>query len=164
MAFFESHPDRSLLFDENIVHSWNAVIPQAAGRGEEFFDQLAQALEAAGIPELKTHRGEAETMRVKERSKGLYVRPALFVFSNEAPAGDYNFIFTTQDFGKHLVLSRMVQEQKAIGYSKFEKEMLGAYFSMVNSVMLAVAKKLAEDVGQDFSKINAQSKGTIDIV
>lgn len=164
MALIESHPDRVILFTQNIVNSWSTVIPEAAGRVEKFFDDVEQAVKGLDIPNVITKRIELETTRETERAKGLYVRVALLVRGTVAPINNHNIYFSAQDFGKHLILSRYVEENSKVAYSPFEKEALSAYFSLVNAAMLAVVKQFTTELKQDFSKINTQSKGIIDIV
>ncbi len=163
MAFFESHPDRTTLQQEFIFASWNAIIPEAAGRGEKFLEGVAEAISAMGIPDMKTARIELETVAAGERVKGLYLRPALEAYCITPPLKGYIFYFSAKDFGKHLILSRFMKKNSAEKLSPFSLEEVGAYFKLVNSHVLAVVKKITEEAKQDFSKLNIESTGVIDI-
>jgi hypothetical protein len=163
MALFESHPDRLLLMTQNIANSWSQLIPEAAGHGEKFLDEVERHANEL-ILDVKATRQELEVMKEGERSKGLYVRPCLFVRGNAAPTNEYTFYFSTQDFGKHLILSRFTAAGSKTARSPFDMEVLSAYFSLVNAATQGAAKQIATDANQDFSKINTRSEGIIDIV
>ena len=164
MAIFESHPDRTVVFTDSIVNSWDTVVPEGAGHGEEFLGGVEQAIKELGVPYLVTDRVEAETLRPDERAKRLHVRVALHVRATEPPLNKFEMYFSAADFGKHLILSRIVTERLNDKHSPYEREVVSAYFSLMHSAMLGVVKKITDELSQDFSKINAETKGTIDIV
>jgi hypothetical protein len=164
MAFFESHPDRDFLFNGIILKRWSVTVAEAAGRGAKFLDDVEQTLKALGIPDLVTKRGELETGRDNERAKGRDVRPSLLINVSTEPIKYYDTYVSAQDYGRHLILSRLVRGT-ARSHSQFETEAISAFLSLVNAATLDVAKKISDEVNQEFSKAGKQPPlGMIDIV
>ncbi len=162
MALFQSHPDRLTLFEQNLVNSWSGTLPEGAGKGDKFLEGVERELTALGIPNLDIKRQEVETIPTQSKTHGL--RVCLFVHASDEPINNYSFYFTAQDFGKHLVLSRLLANTRQIARNTFEVEVREAYFSLVHAAMLNAVKQLTTELNQDFSKINAKkSEGIIDI-
>lgn len=163
MALFESHPDRVRLQQENVGNSWNDLLAKGAGKGEKFFEEIERAVNAAGIPDIEMKRVEVEFTGGSSGAKWCNIRPALFIHGTVDPTNYFNIYFSAQDFGKHLILSRVVVERLSVGLNQFQSEVLTAHFTAINTAMTAAVAKLTAELNQDLSKTDAQSKGIVDI-
>lgn len=161
MALFESHPDRKIMHEERLASSWSTVMPEGAGKGEKYLEEIERALLAFGFPEGTTKRQELMTKDV-HGTKHNATRVCLYMERE-----GFRIYFSTQDYGRHLILSQLIEREPDIVkdmprvYSAFQKEEVGACFSFVNAARTGAVEKLAKELNQDMSKINMEGKGGI---
>lgn len=155
MAFFESHPDRIEVNPEHIIGTWHALIPDAAGRGEDFFRAVEDALKELMPGNVATERKE-----IKVESSA---RPCLRIADGEVMS-EYgrHFFFSTEDFGKHLILSRIIELKEQRVERLFDAEKTSAFLAII-SAATETAKKSLLGGKEDFTMANAKSDGIIDI-
>ncbi len=164
MALFESHPDRQTLLENRLLNSWSIVVPQGAGRGDKFLQEVERVMATFELIETTVKRQELETLKT-DLKKANGIRQCLHITSKVVPINQYDTFIAVQDFGKHLILSQYVAGQPTGVKSVLEKELAGAFFSFVNAARDAAVDVLAKELNQDLSKINrGQQNAVFEIV
>lgn len=165
MTFIALHPDLVLLKDEEIVNRWNEIISDGAGRGEKFYEEVERGVNAAGIPDIAIERKEVDAFKPGQKIKKLATQAFLSIRGTASPIDRYTVLVGARDYGKHLLVCRYVIVQHSHDtYSVFENEEIVACFSFVHRAVLSAMELIMKDLNRDFSKVNTQSKGIIDIV
>ncbi len=165
MALFAYHPDLVWLKAEEIINRWHMLVPDAAGRGEKFLEEVERQVKEAVIPKVATERKEVDALPPGKNSKKLAPRIFLLICGTDAPVGGHQILVGAHDYGKYLLLSRYVMSTVNLDFfDAFEREEVSAYLSLVHSTVVAAAKQFTNELNQDFSKLNSKSEGVIDIV
>ena len=162
MALFQSRPDLVRVKDENIVSTWHALVPDAAGQCDKFFTEVENALKQIMPDLVGTDRKEIE---ISSKSAPKESRTCLRVMrKNGLPETGYHAYFSTEDIGKHLIVSRVVENKGSPLWGIFNAEEVSAYLSLIGAAGNA-AKDVLLAGKQEIKMANANKEGgIIDIV
>lgn len=164
MAFFEKHSDLVYIKEEQVVSSWNASIPAAAGNADKFFEEIEQQIKALGIPDLVVERKQVDSKGASAFIHKVVPRTCLYVHSAAEPVAGFDTFIVFRDYGQNLLAARyVVSSVVADTLNLFGKEELTASMSLIHHAVLTAVKKVMGELNQDFSLISTQSKGILDI-
>lgn len=157
-------PNRITIEEERIVgESSSTLIPKAAGRGGELLEGIERAL-TLFVPDIEIEskkRIDVKNPAQRHDSRDGLLRDAIFAHAKYPING--RVVFSVQDYGKDLIFSVMAVGSQFDDIGRFEKEVVRAYFGLVNEASAAAVELFAKEIKQDFAKIK-MGKGLIDIV
>lgn len=152
-----------------IASSWEAIIPEAQGKAEKLWEAVESRVKEREIPNVVFGRAEVDGWGTEVKSSGRGSRPC-FYFTNQDKmmGGPYITLVGAHDYSKYLLVSRSLIAPNLPKHLEicniFEKEEISAYISIAHSIVVGAVEQLTTDLRQDFSKINTQAKGILNIV
>ncbi|MDO8552878.1 MAG: hypothetical protein Q7S01_05175 [bacterium] len=170
MGLFTSRPEGVIRMGPNmVISSWEAVVPEAKGKAEKLWEEIERRMKEKEIPNLLYGREQVDGFFGDTKTSGQGSRPC-FYFTNQEKmiGGPYITVVGAHDYGTYLLVSRWLlapnlKEHLTI-CNIFEKEIISAYLSIAHSVVVGSVEQITTDLQQDFSKINTQAKGMLNIV
>ena len=170
------------LKDESILNEWAEMIEGASGQGGALLDGIEARLRKAQIP------GDCKWSLQEVKSAGLFSRVRrefLIVTTDEFK--DYRIYISARDYGIYLEVSRFMTVEpgflKGLVSSAITEKLGGqgdaatlsgpknilrhqdltAWGSVVHYAVVDAVSSLMEELGQDPSKLNRESKGFLDL-
>ena len=163
------------LKDEKIVDSWAMVIREAQGKSDFIFDTAQKLLEKNQAPGVSWEMGEV----TPSFFKGLFGRKRDYLLVTNEALENYRMYIGARDYGINLDVQwfltcepgffKRVSDQidKAGGMITvldiFAQQDLRAYATVVHHCLRDAVEALMDELGQDTSKINRQSKGFLEV-
>jgi hypothetical protein len=155
------------LSTDKVIESWNVLIRDAAGRGEEIFDFCINYLTDVNPP------GVTGSM---DRSAGgsclVLTHKYLQDYYMYISARDYgtclavNWVLTVSPSFFNKTFAKVVPGVHALIYTglDYSAQMeLGAYTTVVHQGVKDAVNALMEGMNQDFSKVNTRSRGVLEL-
>ena len=163
------------LKDEKIVDTWATIIGEAQGKSDYVFDNTQKLLEKNQAPGVKWEMGEV----TPSFFKGLFGRKRDYLLVTNEALENYKMYIGARDYGINLdvqwfltcepgFFKRVSDEiDKAGGMITvldiFAQQDLRAYATVVHHCLRDAVEALMDELGQDTSKINRQSKGFLEV-
>ncbi|HEX3033976.1 MAG TPA: hypothetical protein VHT73_02445 [Thermodesulfobacteriota bacterium] len=169
------------LKDEKILQSWNTMIEDGQGKGAFIFDETKRLLEEFQPPDVMWKITEV----APGTFSGLFGKKRDYLMITNEALRDYKVYIGARDYGNVLDVSwylaaepgffkkRLLGALAGMGADRmaasvvaldlFAQQDLHAYVSVVHSCVLKAVDLLMKELGQDFSKINRQSKGFLEV-
>jgi len=170
------------LTEEKVLDNWGITIPGAQGRENEVFESIMKEISQLALPGVDLTREDAAAGFLK----GLFGQKREFLFIRNREITDYKIYVGVRSYGKTLDVSWFVTFEpgffrrgvaaakagfgaalgvEAIIYSldMFKQQDLRAFASVVHHAVLDVVEKTMASLGQDTSKIDRRSKGSLRI-
>lgn len=163
------------LKDEKITDNWAAVISGGQGKADYVFDNVQKFLEANQAPGVNWELGEV----TPSFFKGLFGRKRDFLLVTNEAFKEYKMYIGARDYGANLDIQWFLTCEP--GFFKklsdqidrasnmitmldiFAQQDLRAYVTVVHHCLLDAVDILLDDLGQDKSKVNRQSKGFLEV-
>ncbi len=166
------------LTEEKVLDSWGITIPGAQGRENEVFESIAKEISQLVLPGVDLTREEVAAGFLK----GLFGQKREFLFIRNREIPDYKIYVGVRSYGKTLDVSWFVTFEPgffkrvagaygaAFGVAgiifaldMFKQQDLRAFASVVHHAVLDVVDKTMASLGQDTSKLDRISKGSLRI-
>jgi len=163
------------LKDEKIVDNWTMVIGGGQEKADYVFDIVQKLLEANQAPGVKWELGEV----TPSFFKGLFGRKRDFLLVTNEAFKEYKMYIGARDYGTNLDVQWFLacepgffqrlgdKMDQAVGMISmldiFAQQDLRAYVTVVHHCLLNAVDALLDDLGQDKSKVNRQSKGFLEV-
>jgi len=161
------------LTEEKVLDSWGITIPGAQGRENEVFESIAKEISQLVLPGIDLTREEVAAGFLK----GLFGQKREFLFIRNREITDYKIYVGVRSYGKTLDVSWFVtfepgffKRLSALGVGAiifaldmFKQQDLRAFASVVHHAVLDVVDKTMASLGQDTSKLDRISKGSLRI-
>lgn len=163
------------LKDEKIVDTWTMVIGGGQEKADYIFDTVQKLLEANQAPGVNWELGEV----TPSFFKGLFGRKRDFLLVTNEAFKEYKMYIGARDYGTNLDVQwfltcepgffqrlgdKMDQSMGMISMLDiFAQQDLRAYVTVVHHCLLNAVDALLDDLGQDKSKVNRQSKGFLEV-
>jgi len=154
-----------LLTQADIVSEWVNLVYKGNGHGKQFYKHVAAELKDAGLPGVTW---EMETVGEKKAFFGGVkgeMHQFLKVKNQEFPL--IQTFIGAVDFGNYLNVCRYTALPKDLEnvsiYPIFRHNRLEGFLSIVHQAVIVATKALMEELNQDFSVVNTQSKGFLKV-
>jgi|SRR5215469_16520503 len=167
------------LKDEKLLDSWGVVMEGGAGREESTIGIVTQRLSDSQLPGVEWKKVEVQPGMIK----GWFGKRRDYLMVTCQALKDYRMYVGARDYGKHLDISWFLTVEPGFFKSAFsamlahgninalsfnldifDNQDLRAYVTSVHRCCVRRAvEQVAEDLHQDASKFNWQSKGFLQV-
>ena len=157
------------LKNSGIIDRWQTLIQTASGKGDTLYELTKANLKAARVPEISWKTAPVKTSLLK----GWAGKKREFIHVTNINLLDYTVYIGAWDYGNDLNVCRftasfrarrgLTPEQIAGRLDVFDQLDLSAYLSVVHTALLNAVSQIMEELEQDFSKIDTQSKGFLQV-
>ena len=170
------------LKDEKVIDSWATIIEGAQDKAATIFEMTQSALTESEAPDVEWEMVEAQPSRVKGFFQGKK-RDYLMV-TNKGVGDSYRMYLGARDYGKQLDVTWFLTVEpkwlKSIakgaatlatggvaaalmGIDIFDQQDLRAYVTVTHHCLLKAVATVMGELGQDVSKIDRKSKGSLEV-
>lgn len=152
--------------NKNVISSWGKLLYHAAGRGEMFFNLVVKHLEEADVPGISWKFEEIGAKKKLFGGAKGEIRKSLTI-SSEQYVGNHRV--GAEDIGTCLSISRYltVADPKYLPdpnfMTLFQKEGLVIYNTVAQHAVVSAVRDLMNELGQDPTDIETQSKGFLEV-
>jgi hypothetical protein len=167
------------LKDEKLLDSWGVVMENGAGKQDEAVAYVTQRLHCSELPGVAWKKVEVQPGMLK----GLFGKRRDYLMITSEALKDYRMYFGARDYGKHLDISWFLTVEpgffksafsamlahgniNALSFSLdiFDNQDLRAYVTCVHRCCVRQAvEQIGQELQQDTSKFNWQSKGFLQV-
>ena len=148
--------------EDQIKRKWETLIDKGSGNADVVYEVINNFLESVKPPKVRWERAgiHAGDLFTGKQYDGLKVVDSYL--------RDYKIYIFAYDYGTSLHVAWFLAYQKA--FFRFAKRMdipqqleMSAYITTVDQATKEGVQTLMKNLGQDFSKVNTESKGFLEI-
>ena len=167
------------LKDEKILDTWGLVMEGGAGHASSLTQSIESLLKYSDLPGIEWKTIDAQPGMVK----GWFGKKREYLMVTSEALKDYRMYLGARDYGKHLDISWFLTVEpgffksafsamvahgniNAISFSLdvFDSQDLRAYVTSVHHCcVIRAVQDVAKQIGQDTSKFDWKSKGTLQV-
>ncbi len=154
---------------ERIQDTYAALIADAAGSGQKFFDRVEKYLKDANMPNV--------SYEMVQVSNSLFGRGRDYLLVTHKQLRDFRMYICARDFGNFLSVTWALTMEPGLlnrglarmttgnglglaytGLDLFSQQELDAYTTVVHRAVTDTVKNFYESLSQDFSLVNTRSR------
>lgn len=151
----------------HVLSEWGKLLFRAAGKSEALFDHVIRHLEDADVPGIKWSFEDIGARKGFLGGTKGKIRRSLSIESSNHPLQKHRV--GAEDYGTCLSVSRYltVADVKHMPdpdfMNIFEMENLVIYNTVAQTAVVSAVQDLMNELGQDSSDINTESKGYLEV-
>lgn len=162
------------LKDEKILETWGYVLQEAQDNVDHIFENVQNRLEQSQAPGVRWGMIDAQPGRIK----GFFGKKRDYLLIQNDGLKEYRLYINAREYGLNLDISWFLTAEPSFfkGLVKeavtgnplsyldvFDRQDLRAYVTIAHHSVVDTVKELMEQLGQDPSLLNTQSKGALEI-